>query len=171
MDPNTSARNPSYSLVHQCSNHCNFRLRCLVGHSMGLGYMGPRLHAVIHHVHRFSGVVCSSCHSLDLSPQFANKHVVMHSDNQPTVAVVNSKTSKSSSMLVLLRFLTPHCMLNNITIMSIFLPGSANQVPDALSHLQFSRFHQLMPLADPVPTALPTFLSPLSEHTFKNLQL
>ena len=44
------------------------------------------------------------------SPQFANKYVVMHSDNQPTVAVVNSKTSKSASMLVLLRFLTLHCM-------------------------------------------------------------
>ena len=105
------------------------------------------------------------------SPQFANKHVVMHSDNQPTVAVVNSKTSKSSSMLVLLRFLTLHCMLNNITITSNFLLGSAYQVADALSCLQFSRFHQLMPLADPVPMALPTFLSPLSKHTFENLQL
>ena len=28
------------------------------------------------------------------SPQFANKHVVVHSDNQPTVAVVNSKLLK-----------------------------------------------------------------------------
>ena len=104
-------------------------------------------------------------------PQFANKHVVIHSDNQPTVAVVNSKTSKSSSMLVLLRFLTLHYMLNNITITSNFLPGSASQIADALSHLQFSRFHQLMPEADPKPMALPTFLSPLSEHMFENLQL
>ena len=95
-------------------------------------------------------------------PQFANKHVVVQSDNQPRVAVVNSKTSKSSSMLVLLRFLTLHCMLNNKTITSSFLPGSANQVADALSCLQFSRFHQLMPLADPVPMIIPPFLSPLS---------
>ena len=85
------------------------------------------------------------------SPQFANKHVVVHSDNQPTVAVVNSKTSKSSSMLVLLRFLTLHCMLNNITITSNFLPGSANQIANILSHLQFSRFHQLMPQANGTP--------------------
>ena len=85
------------------------------------------------------------------SPQFAYKHVVVHSDNQPTVAVVNRKTSKSNSMLVLQRFLTLHCMLNNITLTASFLPGSANQVTDALSHLQFSRFCQLMPLADPVP--------------------
>ena len=105
------------------------------------------------------------------SPQFANKHVVVHSDNQPKVAVVNGKTSKSNSMLVLLRFLTLHCMLNNITLTASFVPGSANQVADALSHLQFSRFHQLMPLADPVPMTLPTFLSLLSECTFMNLQL
>ena len=74
------------------------------------------------------------------SPQFANKHVIVHSDNQPTVAVVNSKMSKSSSMLVLLRFLTLHCMLNNITITANFVPGSANCAADALSRLQFSRF-------------------------------
>ena len=128
--------------------------------------------------------MCSSTLSIDFlelfavvvavwiwSPQFANKHVVVHSDNQPTVAVVNSKTSKSNSMLVLLRFLTLHCMLNNITLMANFVPGSANQVADALSRLQFSRFYQLMPLADPVPMTLPTFLSPLSKHTFMNLQL
>ena len=92
--------------------------------------------------------MCSSTLSIDFlemfavvvvvwiwSSQFANKHVVVHSDNQPTVAVVNSKTSKSNGMLVLLRFLTLHCMLNNITIMASFVPGSANQVADALSHL------------------------------------
>ena len=101
--------------------------------------------------------MCSSKFSIDFlelfavvvavwiwSPQFANKHVIVHSDNQPTVAVVNSKTSKSNSMLVLLQFLTLHCMLNNITITANFVPGSANHVADALSHLQFSRFHQLM---------------------------
>ena len=128
--------------------------------------------------------MCSSKFSIDFlelfavfvvvwlwSPQFANKHVIVHSDNQPTVAVVNSKTSKSNSMLVLLRFLTLHCMLNNITITANFVPGSANHVADALSRLQFSRFHQLMPLADPASMALPTFLSPLSECTLKNLQL
>ena len=128
--------------------------------------------------------MCSSTLSIDFlelfavvvvvwiwSPQFANKHVVVHSDNQPTVAVVNSKMSKSKSMLVLLRFLTLHCMLNNITITTSFVPGSANQVADALSCLQFSRFHQLMPLADPLPMTLPTFLSPLSQRTFANLQL
>ena len=35
------------------------------------------------------------------SPQFANKHIIVHSDNQPTVAVINSKMSNSDSMLVL----------------------------------------------------------------------
>ena len=171
MDPNTPARNPSHTPVHRCSHNRNTRLGCLVGYGVGLGHMGPGVHVLFHTFNRFLGTVCSSFVVWIWSPQFANKHVVVHSDNQPTVAVVNSKTSKSNSMLVLLRFLTLHCMLNNITLTASFLPGSANQVADALSHLQFSRFRQLMPLADPMPMTLSTFLSPLSKCTFMNLQL
>ena len=105
------------------------------------------------------------------SPYFANKHVIVHSDNQPTVAVVNAKTSNSDSMLVLIRFLTLHCMLNNIKLTSQFVPGTSNQRADALSRLQFSRFHQLHQGAAPSATPLPGFLSPLCNNTLESLQL
>ena len=79
------------------------------------------------------------------SAQFANKCLVVHSDNQPTLAVVNAKTSNSPSMLILIRYLTLHCMLNNIKLTAQFIPGVHNSAADALSRLQFSRFYALMP--------------------------
>ena len=60
-------------------------------------------------------------------PYFANKHVIVHSDNQPTVAVINAKSSNSPSMLTLIRFLTLHSMLNNIKITSQFVPQARNE--------------------------------------------
>ena len=59
---------PETPVIHlyTCSDHRNFRLGCLVGHSMGLGYMGPGIHVFLHTFNRFLGTVCSSCCSLDL---------------------------------------------------------------------------------------------------------
>ena len=106
------------------------------------------------------------------SHHFTNKHVIVHSDNQPTVAVVNAKTSNSDSMLVLIRFLTLHCMLNNIKLTLQFVPGTSNQWADALSRLQFSRFRQLYGGGvDQHTMPPPGFLSPLCNNTLESLQL
>ena len=105
------------------------------------------------------------------SPYFANKHVIVHSDNQPTVAVINAKSSNSPSMLILIRFLTLHSMLNNIKITSQFIPGARNERADALSCLQFSRFRALHWGADQDATPPPGFLSPLCNNTLESLRL
>ena len=72
------------------------------------------------------------------SPQFANKHVVVRSDNQPTVAVINAKTSNNTSMLILIHYLTLHYMLNNIKVTTQFVPGCKNSAADTLHFLAFS---------------------------------
>ena len=105
------------------------------------------------------------------TPYFANKEVRVNSDNQPTVCIINNKSSHSPSMLNLICFLTLHCMLNNIHLSAQFIPGSLNQRSDVLSCLQFSRFYHLMPEANAEPTPLPSFLSPLSASTYSNLWL
>ena len=56
------------------------------------------------------------------TPYFANKQVRVNSDNQPTVCVINNKSSHSPSMLTLIRFFTMHCMLNNIHLSAQFIP-------------------------------------------------
>ena len=101
----------------------------------------------------------------------ANKHVIVHSDNTPTVAVINDKFAHSPNLMHLVRFLALHCMLNNITLTVVYIPGSDNTRSDALSCFQLHKFHQLHPEADPHPSQCPSFLYPLSEHTFNNLQL
>ena len=105
------------------------------------------------------------------SPYFANKHVIVHSDNQPTVVVINAKSSNSPSMLILIHFLTLHSMLNNIKITSQFIPGARNERVDALSRLQFSRFRALHWGVDQDATPPPGFLSPLCNNTLESLRL
>ena len=101
----------------------------------------------------------------------ANKHVIVHSDNTPTVAVINGKFAHSPNLMDLVRFLVLHCMLNNITLTAAYIPGSTNKRSDALSCFQLQRFQQLHPEADSHPLPCPSFLYPFSEHTYSNLQL
>ena len=102
---------------------------------------------------------------------FANKEVRVNSDNQPMVYIINNKSSHSPSMLNLIHFLTLHCMLNNIHLSAQFIPSTLNQRSDALSRLQFSWFHHLMPEANVEPTPLPSFLLPLCASMLNNLYL
>ena len=101
----------------------------------------------------------------------ANKHVVVFSDNTPTVAVINDKLASSPNLMYLIRFFVLHCMLNNITVQARYLPGKFNKISDALSRFQFQKFHELHPSAEDTPTLCPTFLYPLCGRTFNNLQL
>ena len=48
------------------------------------------------------------------TPKLINKSVEVFSDNTPTVEVINDAFSHSPNLMHLLRFLTLHCMLNNI---------------------------------------------------------
>ena len=105
------------------------------------------------------------------SDLMANKHIIVHSDNTPTVAVINDKFAHSPNLMHLVHFLVLHFMLNNITVTAAYIPGLANKRSDALSHFQLHQFHQLHPEADPHTLPCPSYLYPLSEHTYSNLQL
>ena len=105
------------------------------------------------------------------SDLMANKHVIAHSSNTPTVAVINDKFAHSPNLMHLVHFLVLHCMLNNITLMAAYIQGSSNKRSDALSCFQLHRFQQLHPEADPHPLPCPSFMYLLSEHTYNNLQL
>ena len=103
------------------------------------------------------------------TPNLINKTVHIFSDNSSAVDVLKDLYSQSTQLMHLVRFLTLHCMLNNITLTPKFLPGELNQVSDALSNFQFDRFWHLHPEADKESTPSHPFLSPLTEHTFNNL--
>lgn len=78
---------------------------------------------------------------------FRNKRVQFNCDN---MGVVNANTISAPSPPVvrLLRRLVLQCLSLNDFVYAVHMPGVCNTVADALSHLQWERFHQLAPEAE-----------------------
>ena len=57
--------------------------------------------------------------------------------------------------MVLLRFLVLKTLQFNIQIKAQHIMGVKNNVADAISRFQWSRFRQLAPLADRFPSSIP----------------
>ena len=63
-------------------------------------------------------------------PHLTNHTVLFHSDNTLTVHALINKSSDSHQMMILLRFLTLFCMLNNITITAKHISNKSNLICD-----------------------------------------
>ena len=87
-----------------------------------------------------------------------NKRVLFWSDNQTVVSVVNAQTSKCPMIMFLVRQLVLICLRHNIRFRARYVPGERNNIADALSRFQASRFRQLAPGADHEATPLPPHL-------------
>ena len=101
------------------------------------------------------------------TPQLTNKSVEMYSDNTPTVIVINDSVSYNLNLMHLLLFLTVHCMLNNITLTTFFIPGKLYDI------ISFSA-PQILPIQASRPRTHPLSfipLCPLSSTMYNNLQL
>ena len=81
--------------------------------------------------------------------------MVCHCDNAAVVTIINSGSSKNPLAMQLMRslfFMSAHF---NFAISARFLPGSSNQLADALSHNKPERFFSLHPQANQLPTPIP----------------
>ena len=87
-----------------------------------------------------------------------DKRVLLMCDNQAVVASINSKTSRSKTVMSLLRRLVLSALKLNIHIKARHLAGTKNSLADALSRGQFHRFRALAPHADMSPTVIPAHL-------------
>ena len=74
------------------------------------------------------------------------------------VHIVNTMTSKSDLVMVLLRALTMQCLRLNILVKASHVSGISNQLADSLSRFDFQKFHSLAPAASPVPDIVPDHL-------------
>ena len=96
--------------------------------------------------------------------QFNNKKIIFRIDNKALVTIINKRTSKSKSVMKLIRSLVLCTLRSNIHFKAIHIAGSVNSVADALSRFQMKRFRDLAPNADQHPTRIPTeFLSIISK--------
>ncbi|XP_053390337.1 uncharacterized protein LOC123546117 [Mercenaria mercenaria] len=90
--------------------------------------------------------------------ELVNKKIRFNCDNMAVVSILNKLSSKSESVMRLVRLLTLHCMKLNILIKAEHVPGRHNDICDALSRFQSARFRELAPDADPQSQQVPEFL-------------
>lgn len=90
--------------------------------------------------------------------ELRNKKITFNCDNQSVVEILNSRTSKSRRVMVLLRAFTLKCLELNILVKGSFIRGSRNIKADYISRLQFDKFSAVAPDAAELPSAVPTHL-------------
>ncbi len=86
------------------------------------------------------------------------KRIVLRSDNESVIAIINRQTSRCPLIMRLLRFFVLQCLKNNIAFRADHVPGDLNTIADALSRFQASRFRKAAPAADATPVQVPQFL-------------
>ncbi len=98
------------------------------------------------------------------APLLTNQRVILHCDNQATVAVVNAGTSRCPLCMVLIRKITSACLHHNCRIRCKYISTKDNCAADSLSRFQFKKFFQLNPSAAGAPVDLPESLWPLPQR-------
>ncbi len=86
---------------------------------------------------------------------FTNKRILLHCDNQATVAVVNAGTSRCTKCLQLLKAIAFTSMTLNVRFRAKYIHTKDNGIADSLSCLQFQQFFQLAPEAQRLPAQPP----------------
>ena len=91
--------------------------------------------------------------------KWQRKRIRFNCDNQAIVLAWQGKSSKQPLITSLLRMLFLTAAQHNFTVTLKHLPGKKNDIADALSRRQFTRFFALAPQADKRPTATPGILN------------
>ena len=86
---------------------------------------------------------------------WSGKRIILWCDNMSVTQILNSKSSKVTKIMDLVRAITVQTLIHNFTLNVKHVPGSDNSIPDALSRFQMQRFHLLAPNAAPQPTVIP----------------
>ena len=95
--------------------------------------------------------------------ELQHSRVVVFSDNSATVAMINSMSSSCRNCMYLLRLLTLNNLIHNRRVFAKHVWGILNDLPDALSRLQFKRFWHLAPKSmDKEPSEISAMVWPAS---------
>lgn len=101
--------------------------------------------------------------------ELVGKRVILHTDNKALVTILNTKTSKSPRVMILLRLLVLKGLVHNIQFKGQHIIGVQNVKADSLSRLQWNRFRHVFPEADQLPSTVPdSFLRLIYNIEHKN---
>ena len=96
-------------------------------------------------------------------PLVKDSCILVHTDNQALVSVLNKRSTKLPVANALLREISVECMRLNIILQYTHVPGFNNTKADMLSRLQVEKFlQQSWPDMDQFPTPCPNYLLPAS---------
>ena len=87
--------------------------------------------------------------------RWPGKRIVIVTDNKPITQIWHSGTSPSPRLMVLVRRLFFFAGEIGFTLTFKHIPGSTNEIADAISRFQDERFRRLAPEADKTPSNLP----------------
>ena len=85
----------------------------------------------------------------------ANQCVLLYTDNEAIVSVINKQTARDPILMILVRRLVLTSLRFNILFQAIHIPGVTNTLPDLLSRLQVEKFRKLAKDMDHQPTIIP----------------
>ena len=83
--------------------------------------------------------------------EWPRKRILFFCDNMSSVNIINKVRSKISLIMSLVRKLTWCSANNNFTLHAKHIPGVKNNIADALSRFQMTKFRQLAPHAQENP--------------------
>ncbi len=86
------------------------------------------------------------------------KRIVLRSDNEGVVIILNKQTSRCPEIMKLVRFLVLQCLKVNLAFTAKHIPGKLNNIADALSRFQMPRFWKEAPTAKASGLPVPAFL-------------
>ncbi len=69
-----------------------------------------------------------------------NKKIILHTDNETLVTILNRQTSKHPQTLVLLKDIVLQAMTHNIIFRAEHIPGLQNTLAEPVSQLQVNLF-------------------------------
>ena len=93
------------------------------------------------------------------SAQWSRRRILFYCDNEALVFILNKRRSSDSIIMLFIRRLKLLSLQYNFHIIASHIPGASNNVADALSRHQWSRFRRLAPSADASPCLVPSLAS------------
>ena len=75
--------------------------------------------------------------------RFQNKRIIIFCDNEAVVNIINNSSSTCKNCMVLVRFITLHCLIFNVRLFAKHVSSKNNAISDSLSRFQDSRFAEL----------------------------
>ena len=101
--------------------------------------------------------------------RFANKRVVLFTDNESVKFMIKGNSSGCKRCMILIRVIVLHCMIHNIRVFAKHVTSKKNSVADSLSRLQKRRFARLTHNLgmDAEATNVPSEIWPVSKIWFE----